>query len=411
MRYVLIGKSNAVLSAAKAIRGRDAGAEITILSVKKDQAELTPLVASMIGKKRGRIGRGDNPFTKYNIHVEDAQATGVHASTREVTLSSGKRMDYDELLIDVGRTSVLPDISGIKGTDIVLLGSLEDARNVTTAALGRNNAVVLGGGFTGLTAAIALKHQGLRVTVIEKLGRILCGKLDARGSAIVSGLLQDAGIDLITNQRYYEIAHFTGSVRAVRLASGRIVDADMIVAAVGARPNTEVFQDAGIEMKHGIVVREDLRTSVPHVYAAGNAVELRDADICMCSSSVSQADAEEMGRVAGLNMTGAGIRYRGFHAPANSVELLSTSITTIGMVDPTTSEYEVAQDEKDGSYRKLVFKNDTLVGALFIGSTEETGVYAYLIKNRIPLGKLKEPVARGQLKNFNFATSVSNVAM
>lgn len=407
MRYVIIGGSIAGVSAAKAIRGNDANAEIRMLSVEKSQLYYRPLISSVIEQKGIDISVGGRPMEEYGIDIIYDQAIGIDVSVKEVMLSSKKRIPYDKLLIATGRRPVIPAVPGVAGPDIFPFRNMEDARNILAVAQGRKNAVVLGGGFVGLKAAIALKRLGLRVTIIELLDRILHDKLDTQGSSIISDLVRRADIDIVTHQRYYEIIRVSGAVRSVRLASGRIVDADVIVAATGTTPNIEAFKDSGIDIHNGIVIQDTLQTSVADIYAAGDVVEYRDIVSNRYSTSASWANAEEMGTLAGKNMSGAPVKYSGFLSLMHSVEILATPVTTIGMIDPLTSDYDVFVERSSRPYRKLVFKNDVLVGALFIGSTARAGVYPYLIKNRIPLGKLKELAIRGVLGAQNFKDPVT----
>jgi len=402
MRYVIIGGSIAGISAAKAIRRSDARAEITMLSAEKNQPYYRPLISTVIEQRGIDIAVGDKPLDKYGIRIIYDQATGIDVRAKEVMLSSKKRIPYDKALIATGRRPMTPAVPGAAGPDVFPLRSMEDAHNILAAARGRKNAVVLGGGFVGLKAAIALKRLGLTITIIELLDRILHEKLDKLGSSIVSDLLRRADINLVTNQQYYEIIRTSGSIQSVRLASGRIIDADVIVSAIGTTPNIEAFRDSGITIHKGIVIQESLQTSVPDVYAAGDVVEYRDLVSNSYSVSGSWANAEEMGTLAGKNMSGAAIKYIGFLSLMNTFDVLTTPITTIGMVNPPPSGYDIFVEYGDGPYRKLVFKNDVVVGALFIGNPERAGVYPYLIKNRIPLGKLKALAIRGVLGAQNF---------
>jgi NAD(P)H-nitrite reductase large subunit len=402
MHYVVIGGSIAGISAAKAIRRSDARADITMLSAEKAQPYYRPLISTVIERRDIDLAVGDKPAAKYGIRVVYEQAAGIDIRAKEIRLASNRRMSYDKALIATGRRPMTPDVPGIAGLDVFPFWSMEDAHNILAAAQGRKHAVVLGGGFAGLKAAIALKRLGLAVTIIERRSRILHDKLDEQGSAIVSGILRQADIDLVTNQQFYEIMRASNTIQSVRLASGRIISANLVVAAIGTAPNVEPFRNSGITIHKGIVVQETLQTNVPDVYAAGDVVEYRDLITNSSSVSGSWANAEEMGALAGRNMTGAALKYTGFLSLMNTFDILTTPITTIGMINPPPSGYDVFVEQGDGPYRKLVFKNDVIVGALFIGSAERAGVYPYLIKNRIPLGKLKELAVQGRLGAHDF---------
>jgi NAD(P)H-nitrite reductase large subunit len=403
MRHVIIGGSIAGISAARAIRIFDAGADITMVSAETAKPYYRPMITSVIEKGDVDIALDDDPVGKYRIRMVLDRAEGLDPKAREVRLASGGRLRYDKLLLATGSSPVMPLIPGLQGPDVYPLRTLEDAKNIQAAAKDRRHAVVLGGGFVGIKAAVALRRIGLVVTILDKLDRLLSEKLDQRGSSIITELLRREEIDVVTKQQDYEIVRLDNRVRSVRLASGRIIDADMIVVAVGTKPNVRPFRDAGLRINSGIVVAATLETSLPDVFAAGDVVEYRDTVSNALAVSALWTNAEEMGRLAGKNMAGASIRYEGFLSLLNSVDILNVPISTMGLIDPKNNGYEVVVKEYGNFYRKLVFKNDVLAGALFIGGEEKTGVYAQLIKNRLPLGRLKSPAIQGTLGYVNVA--------
>jgi NAD(P)H-nitrite reductase large subunit len=356
------------------------------------------MIASIIEKGEADIFLTGNPIEKHRIRALQEKALGLDVRLKEIMLSSGGRLAYDKLLIATGRNAVLPDaIPNLKGPGVFTFRTIENARNIHAAARNGKYGVVLGGGFVGIKAAIALRRLGLTVTIIEKLERILYEKLDQRGSTLIADLLKGLDIDIVTNQTEYEIIRGSGALRSLRLASGRIINADLIVAALGTKPATGPFRDTGIIMNKGIVVQESLQSSVPDVYAAGDVVECREISSNALAVSTQWPNAREMGRLAGMSMTGSDVRYDGFLSLMHSLEIAHLPVTALGLVNPESSEYEVITERHGAVYRKIVFKNDVMVGALFIGCTEDPGVYTYLIKNRIPLGKLKGMAMRGTL--------------
>lgn len=397
MRHVIIGGSIAGISAARAIRDIDADADITLISAEAAKPYFRPMITTVIEQSHAGIELPGSPLETCGIRTVYDRARGIDPDAKDVELESGGRLKYDKLLIATGSRAVMPEIAGLAGADVFVLRTLEDARNIQIASKSRKNIVVLGGGFVGIKAAIALKRLGLTVTMIEKLDRVLYEKCDKRGSAIILNLLKRFDIEIVTNQSDYEILRSGGAVRSVRLASGRIIDADMIVVAVGTRTNTEPFRDSGVRVNRGIMVQETLQTNLSDVYAAGDVVEYRDTASGLLAVSALWKNAEEMGKVAGRNMAGSDMKYTGFLSLMNNVQVLDVPVTAIGLINPQADGYEMFAESSGDFYRKLVFKNDLLVGVLFIGITEKTGVYAYLIKSRIPLGKLKWAAIRGKM--------------
>ena len=398
MRHVIMGGSIAGISAAGAIRSNDAAAEIILLSPERVKPYYRPMIASIIEKDDADITLSDDPREKYRIRTLTEKAVDLDVRSKEVTLSSGRRQAYDKLLIATGRTPVIPEtIAGLRGSDVYTLRTLDDARAIQAAAKRAKNAVVLGGGIVGIKAAVALTRRGLAVTLIEKHSRILSGKLDQQGSAFITGLLKRENIDVVTNQQEYEVLRTAGTLQSIRLAPGRIINADFIIVALESKPNIDAFKTSGISMNKGILVRETLETNVPDVYAAGDVVEYRDLISNSMAVSALWENAKEMGRVAGMNMAGSQVRYEGFLENRYITDILDVPVATLGLVDPEDSTCEMFIASDVSFYRKTVFKNDVMVGALFINNSEDTGVYSYLIRNRIPLGKLKDLAVRGTL--------------
>jgi len=410
MRHVIIGRGIAGVSAARSIRETDAGAEITMIASDPFDAYYRPLLPSLIGQEGMEISVGIDPIRHLGIRTIHDTAQCLNGKTKTVELSSGALVSYDKLLIATGSSPVIPDIPGIQGEGVFPLRTIEDARGIQSKARGNRSAIVLGGGFVGIRTAAALKRLGLRVTIIEKLGRLLYEKADARASMIVSDLLKRESIDIAANQHDYEINRSQGAVRSVRLASGRIIDADFIVVAVGTKPNIGPFVESGLRTNKGIITGEYLETNIPDVYAAGDVVEYRDLVSNAFAVSASWTNAEEMGRLAGRNMAGAVVRYAGFLSLMSTVEILNVPIMTVGLVGAVGKEYEVVASDSEEVYRKLVFKDDLMKGALLIGRREDTDVYAYFIKNQVPLGSLKKSAIQGGLRYSDILKPLSGPA-
>jgi len=398
MRHVIIGSGIAGLSAARSIRESDAGAEITMVASDPLDAYYRPKLLSLIEQEDMDISLGADLVGHLGVQTAHDTARGVNGNAKTVELTSGRHLSYDKLLIATGSNPVIPDIPGIQGDGVFPLRTIEDARGIQSTTRGSRNVVVLGGGFVGIRTAVALKHLGLNVTIIEKLDRLLYEKVDQRASAIVSDLLKREGIDIATNQDDYEIIRSHRTIESVRLASGRIIDADFVVVAVGTKPNISPFVDSGMRTNKGILIGEHLETSIPDVYAAGDVVEYRDLVSNAFAVSASWTNAEEMGRLAGRNMAGASVRYAGFLSLMSTVEILDLPIMTVGLVSAIGKGFEVIASSSENVYRKLVFKDDLMKGALLIGQREDTDVYAYFIKNQIPLGSLKRSAIQGGLR-------------
>jgi NAD(P)H-nitrite reductase large subunit len=407
MRYVIIGGSIAGISAAKEIRGSDMKAEITVISAEKTRAYYRPMIPFLIEKDGIDITFVDDPLEKYAAQAVYGTVKDLDVSSREVILSSGKKQGYDKLLIATGSSPLIPDIQGLRGGDVFPLRTMQDALTIKSSLKSKECAVVIGGGFVGTKASIALHHLGFRVTMIEQSGQILPQRLDRRGAWIVADVMRKKGVGIMTNDTVSEIMrNSSGTVKSVKLASGGILDADIVVVAVGAKPNVDVFRDSGIRMNRGILINESLQTNMPDVYAAGDVVEYVDLLSGKPAVSALWTNAEEMGRIAGRNMAGGNVKYQGFLSVMNAAEIFDIPIISIGLIEPEEKEYEIFVEDTIDTYRKLVFKDDVFVGALFIGEVSNAGIYTNLIKNRIPIGSLKEEAIHGTLSYINFVSTI-----
>jgi len=403
MHHIIIGGSIAGISAAKAIRSSDVISEITIISEERTKPYYRPMIPFLIEKDEIDITFVDDPIGKYGIKVVYEKVTGIDVESKEVLLSSGKRLNFDKLLITTGSSPIIPDIGGLKGSGVFTLRTMDDALGIKEYSKGRRNAVVLGGGLVGIKVAIALKHIGLNVTIIE-LKQILYGRLDRRGSEIISGIVKKSGVDILTGDSISEIIRESDNIKAVRLSSGRIIDADIVIIAVGAKPNVDSFKNTGIKINKGVAINEYLQTNIPDIYAAGDVAEYPDVTTGMSALSVLWTTAEEMGRLAGKNMAGDNLKYRGFLSVMNSTEIFNIPVISIGLIETGDKDFEIITEEDINDYKKLIFKGNILVGAIFIGNITNAGIYTNLIKNKIPIGRLKQKAVRGTLSYINFVT-------
>ncbi|MEW6110206.1 MAG: FAD-dependent oxidoreductase [Nitrospirota bacterium] len=406
MRHVIIGGSIAGISAAKAIRGLDAGTEIIMISEERTKMYYRPMIPLIIEKDEIDITFTEDPLERYNIKAVYDKATDIDVKGKQVLLSSGEKLTFDKLLIATGSSPVIPDIPGINGEGVFTLRTMDDALKIKRYSAGKKNAVVIGGGLVGIKAATALKHLGLNLTIIEQLSQILFQRLDKRGAQIISNVIKDAGICVITNDSVSEAVLKDKALNSVNLSSGETIKTDIIIIAAGSKPNLDSFKKSGIKTNRGIIINENLQTSIPDIYAAGDVVEYKDLITDMPSVSALWTNAQEMGSLAGKNMSGANIKYKGFLGVMNSTEIFGIPLISVGLIEPEGGDFDVIVDDSLESYRKLVFDGDVLVGAVFIGDVTNAGIYTNIIKNKIPAGRLKEEAIKGNLSYINFIRTV-----
>ncbi|OGR06632.1 MAG: hypothetical protein A2511_10040 [Deltaproteobacteria bacterium RIFOXYD12_FULL_50_9] len=390
MQYLIIGAGIASASAIKAIRAVEPTAGITVVSDEQPGFYFRPMLPLLVEAARNANEFEFPPdfFAVAGLRIVPGRAVSLDPGKKTVRLMTGDKYSYDRLLIATGGSAVIPTIPGLaESGKAFALRTLADAVSLRDACAKARTGVVIGGGLVGLKAALALKARSLSVTVVEQQGQILLPRIDRQGAAMVAARLQEAGIKIMTGEIVREV-----NSRGLRLASGKDLEADLIVAATGTRPNTDWLTSSGIKLAQAIVTDEFQRTSLDDVYAAGDCAQTVDLVESRPLVSALWSEAVEMGRTAGCNMAGRKRKYPGGLAVMNATELAGLAMVAVGMVADGDPDQEVHVRQSAGTYRKLVFKEDRLTGAIFLGNISKAGLYTSLIRTRKPLGSLKDKV-------------------
>ena len=399
MRYTIVGGGIAAVSAVKALQGYDPAGRITVISEEQHCFYYRPMTPLLI---KGDMERDDllHNMRGIDIHTVHGRAASLDPEQRAVTLQDGGRVEYDRLLIATGSSAKVPEIPGIREPNVHYLRTLADAQGLREAAQGAQRAVILGGGFVGIKKAEALAHLGLQVTVVEQQAHILLPRLDREGAALVAERLEAKGVSFILNETAREI--LPGG-KGVKLESGRLLACDFVCIAVGVKPNIGWLKGSGLATDKALVVDGNLQTSREGIYAAGDVVQIRDLVTGRPVVSGLWGNAVEMGKVAGANMAGGKIRYPGGLEIMNAAEIEGIPLVSVGLVLPREdSGYEIHRRSGKQSYRKLVFRDDVLAGAIFVGDIDGSGVYTALIKAGKHLGALKEKAVQGTISFADF---------
>lgn len=423
MKYLIIGNGAAGIAAAEKIRSLDKKGDITILTAEKyavySKCLLPDFLSGEISEDRMFIRDKDfyerkNIGIYYNHRVIDVDFTLKHVVTDNVDnfSGSGSVFTYDRLLISTGSVQLLPPIEGLDSSNAYFLNTLDDAKRMIDASRDARRILIIGGGFVGLEAAFNLYKKGKEVTVIEKNSRVLQGQLDEKASGIIRNSLEEEGIRLILDTSvsgisgtvYSTIAKlFTGNPsKTVTLEDGRRLKADMIIVSTGSRPNLDFVKKSEMIVNRGIVVDQSMQTSVKDVYAAGDVVETSDAVTGETTLSPIWPNAVIQGEVAGSNMAGKSQEFSSLISMQNASEFREIPMISMGITAPAGPGYEEYIDYRpvETVYRKLVLKEDTIVGMIFLGDIKNAGVIGALMKQKTNVGRFKN-----NLLNPNFGYS------
>jgi nitrite reductase (NADH) large subunit len=319
-----------------------------------------------------------------------AAVTAVDKAGRTVRCADGKTLAFAKLVFATGSRPIRLPVPGAGLSGIVTFRDMADVAAMTRAARGSTRVVVIGGGLLGLEAAYGLAKAGAKVTLLHLMDRLMERQLDARAAAMLKRSVEAKGIAVLLEA---DTAGFIGNdrVEGVTLKDGRVVAADMVVVAVGIKPNADIAAAAGIAVKRGIVVGDDLATSAADVFAIGECAEHRGA----CYGLVEPAN--EQAKVLAGRLCGRDLRYAG---SINATNLKVSGVRVFSAGDflgaPGTESIALA-DPGLGLYKKLVIKDDRLVGAVLYGDTADAPWYLDLICTGAMIKRLREDLVFGRV--------------
>jgi NAD(P)H-nitrite reductase large subunit len=412
--HVIIGGSAAGLAALEAIRSVDQECKVTVLSKEKaplySRVGLTHFLDGTV-KLAGISTHGPDYFERLNATLlAGVAAVHVDAPSRRVKLSDGKVLRYDTLLVASGSSAVIPPIPGMRLRGVYPCITRADAVAIDRALARARRVVVVGAGLIGIQAADALAKRKKRVTVVEQAPHVMPAMVDPPAARLFEQLLRDQGHAVHTGTRVVEVVGKAGRVTGARLETGEIVPSQLCIMAVGVRPNLEFLDGTPVEKRQGVLVDAHQQTSLPSIFAAGDAAETRDMFSGQRVLMAIWPEALSQGRVAGLNMAGVAATYEGSMA-MNVTSVLGLPIASLGLWQVTdTSDYQIHSElrEAQRTYRKLVFKDGTLVGAVLVGEgvNAEAGVLHNFIRTRqsfaVTPGRLTAgPVSWGRILHNN----------
>ena len=408
-KYVIIGNSAAGVGTCEGIRRVDKRGSIAVISDENMPAYCRCLTSYFIGGKvteEGLLFRPRDYYEKSNITpILGKKVLKINPNGNNIELEGGRKIGYSQLMLGLGASPVMYDIPGKEKPGVYVLRTYEDAKKISLSAKPGKKAAVLGGGLVGLKSADALHHRDMKVWVIVTSPQIMSQTMDRDGADILRKQLEENDLHVMTEMEVVEIVG-KDKAEGVRLKNGEVLPADIVIFAKGVRPNTKLAKEAGIACDYGITVDACMRTSIPNIYAAGDVAEAKDFVSGGKYIHAIWPNAVEQGIVAGKNMAGMHVEYEGGIA-MNSVDLFGLPSIAVGQTRvKKDSGFEVISliSPEHRYYRKIVLKDDVIVGSVCIGCIESAGVFSGLIRRRANVGKIKEAMLR---EDFDYAKVVA----
>jgi NAD(P)H-nitrite reductase large subunit len=385
MKYVIIGNSAAGVGTVEGIRQIDKQSEITIITDEKHHTYSRPLISYHL------LGVADEEKMKYrpdNFYNEnkctllsDVSAIEINVKAKQVILSDGKTVPYDKLLVATGSSAFIPPFEGIDTVkkQFTFMG-IDEAQRLGKSLDEDKRVLIIGAGLIGLKCAEGIFAKVSNITVIDLAPRILSSILDEEGAGMVQRHIESKGVKFKLS---VSVKRFDG--KTALLNSGEKIEFDLLVLAVGVRPNTSLLKGIA-NIDKGIVIDSKSQTSAADIYAAGDCTQTNDISSGQSRIMALLPNAYMQGECAGINMAG-GEKIFDNAMPMNAIGFFGMHIITAGNYNG--EEYFKTEN---GRYKRLFYSNNKLNGFIMIGEVEKAGIYTSLIREQTPLDTIDFPL-------------------
>lgn len=393
-RLVIIGNGMASTKLVEELLQLDADRfDITVIGAEPRAAYNRVLLSPLLA---GDISKADLDLKPHawwaasNIKLKtDCKVEAIDRETRDVICADGDVLGYDVLVLATGSQAIRLPKPGMDLTQVTTFRDMEDADALMAAATPGRKMVVIGGGLLGLEAAYGLARAGADVTLIHLMDRLMERQLDAHAGQLLKRSMEKLGICVILNADTARVIG-TEKPQAVELVDGRTLDADMVVCAVGVRPNTDLARASGLTCQRGICVDDSLASSDPNIFAIGECAEHRGSAYGLVEPAYAQA------KILAARLMGSSQ-----HSYEGSVLSTNLKVSGVGLfsagdfIGAPGSESLVYSDDAAGTYKKLVIQNDRLTGAILYGDHADALWYLDLIRTAAPIDQMRADLIFG----------------
>jgi len=395
LRLVIIGNGMASLRLVEQIIARAPHRfTLTVLGAEASPAYNRVLLSSLLA--------GDNDDDGVQLRSRDwyaaqgvrlicgATVQSIDTVAKVAVTAEGTRHNYDQLVFAVGSQAIRLPVPGADLPGVMVFRALDDVAAMKASVQPGYAAVVIGGGLLGIEAASGLARRGAKVTLLHVMDRLMERRLDARGAAFLLDALRRRGIRVILKAQTQAITG-DSTVDGVLLADGGKIAADLVVMAVGIKPNAALARAAGVAVGRGIIVDDQMATNVADIFAIGECAEHRGIVHGLIEPAYAQAD------VLASCLCGEPAAFAGM-APATNLKVSGVPVFSAGDMssDSDSVSSAVIEARANGTYRRLVFSGDRLIGCVLVGDTEDGLWYRDLIRSGLSIAAMRLDLIHGR---------------
>lgn len=390
MKHVIIGNGIAGVNAAEAIRELDQQAEIVMVGDETFPPYSRPMISQVLegSQSHSRLPiRPKNFYDKLAVNPLLGQRIDrLDVNGKRVGLADDQWINYDKLLIATGADPRPIKAQGLHLGNIFYMRTEMHVQSQLQALSGAQRALVIGGGLVGFKAAYGLLRRGLEVTMLITSGYPLSMQVDKRAGKLILDELLRHGLQVRVG---VSVSAFQGNgvVRAASTNSGDEIHCDLVIIGKGVLPALDFIHGSGVHLDLGIVVNPHMQSNIPDIYAAGDAAETNDIARQKPWVNAIWPEAAAQGRIAGANMAGRPVLYPGSMS-RNVMRVFDLDVMTLGYAnaeDIKTFDILSSENVMQKCYRRMVLRENRLVGAVLINRIEQGGVLKALIENQVSI--------------------------
>ena len=402
-QYIIIGNGVAAASCIEGIRSLDKDSRITVVSEENYPVYCRPLISYYLEGKTDleRMKyRNDDYYDQMGCDVlYGKKAVKIDTENKSILLDDGTILPYTSACIAAGSSPFVPPFSGLDTVEKkYAFMTIDDTLALESAITKDSRVLIVGAGLIGLKCAEGLKDRVAEITVCDLANRVLSSILDDECASIMQKHLEANGIQFMLGASVKAFDKNTASMQ-----SGKTVDFDVLVLAVGVRPNTSLVSDAGGKVDRGILINNRMETSIPDIYAAGDCTEGNDISCDKHRILAILPNANMQGRCAGINMAGGDAVFDKA-IPMNSIGFFGLHAMTAGSYYSEDEGGELYEEKSDGKLKRLFTRDGYLTGFILIGDTQRAGIYTSLIREEIPLSTINFDILKKNATSAAFSS-------